>query len=431
MPSIGPVRLTAITRSQSARSVWPRRVRWVMPALLTSPRRGSPAEVGAQLRRERLPVGLVRHVEPPVLDAACRPARERHPRCRSRSRARRPRRAAAPRRVPDLPAAPVTTIVRPRSPSWVMAAPVLGERRFAPASTLAAASARGNRFGDVGIEWSRHPLHRAPPAERPGAVGRIEESARGRRTAGWHCDLCSRPPPSSRAPARSRSSPARARASAARAPRRSPQRARASCSPGCPTLEPERAAAELVAQGLEAFGVACDVTDAAQLRRLVDGDRAEVGPDRHGARERRRRARPARRGRRARAHGPDVRAARACRRRARRAHPAGHRRRRRGSVPHHVEPVGPARQPRAVGLRRDEGGERAARPQHRGAVGCARSARQRDLARRDRDRVRRADHRAIRMPRPRDSRRPRSAASALRPRSPAPWSGSPRPRARS
>lgn len=34
--------------------------------------------------------------------------------------------------------------------------------------------------------------------------------------------------------------------------------------------EPERAAADLVADGADAFGVTCDVTDAAQLARLVD-----------------------------------------------------------------------------------------------------------------------------------------------------------------
>jgi NAD(P)-dependent dehydrogenase (short-subunit alcohol dehydrogenase family) len=39
---------------------------------------------------------------------------------------------------------------------------------------------------------------------------------------------------------------------------------------GLADSEPERAAAELVAQGADAFGFACDVTDAAQLRRLVD-----------------------------------------------------------------------------------------------------------------------------------------------------------------
>jgi len=41
--------------------------------------------------------------------------------------------------------------------------------------------------------------------------------------------------------------------------------------------EPGRAAAELVAQGGEAFGVECDVTDAAQLSRLVDATVARWG----------------------------------------------------------------------------------------------------------------------------------------------------------
>lgn len=39
---------------------------------------------------------------------------------------------------------------------------------------------------------------------------------------------------------------------------------------GLPDSNPEGAAAELVAQGFEAMGRACDVTDAAQLRQLVD-----------------------------------------------------------------------------------------------------------------------------------------------------------------
>ena len=40
---------------------------------------------------------------------------------------------------------------------------------------------------------------------------------------------------------------------------------------GLADSEPERAAADLVAGGADAFGMACDVTDAAQLARLVDG----------------------------------------------------------------------------------------------------------------------------------------------------------------
>jgi len=40
---------------------------------------------------------------------------------------------------------------------------------------------------------------------------------------------------------------------------------------GLADSEPERAAADLVANGADAFGMACDVTDAAQLARLVDG----------------------------------------------------------------------------------------------------------------------------------------------------------------
>ena len=38
---------------------------------------------------------------------------------------------------------------------------------------------------------------------------------------------------------------------------------------GLADSEPERAAAELVAQGADAFGIACDVTDAAQITQLV------------------------------------------------------------------------------------------------------------------------------------------------------------------
>ncbi len=64
---------------------------------------------------------------------------------------------------------------------------------------------------------------------------------------------------------------------------------------GLADAEPERAAAELVDQGCEAIGVVCDVTDAAQLADLVATTRQQVGPDRHRARQRRRRARPARR----------------------------------------------------------------------------------------------------------------------------------------
>lgn len=40
---------------------------------------------------------------------------------------------------------------------------------------------------------------------------------------------------------------------------------------GLADSEPERAAAELTAQGAEAFGLACDVTDAGQLAQLVAG----------------------------------------------------------------------------------------------------------------------------------------------------------------
>ena len=40
-----------------------------------------------------------------------------------------------------------------------------------------------------------------------------------------------------------------------------------------------------------------------------------------------------------------------------------------GAFLDHVEPVGPARQPGALGIRRDQGGERSARAQHRRAVG--------------------------------------------------------------
>ena len=194
---------------------------------------------------------------------------------------------------------------------------------------------------------------------------------------------------------------------------------------GLADSEPERAAAELVAQGADAFGIACDVTDAAQLARLVGRDGRPMGPDRHRARQRRRRTRPARCRRLARTHGPHVRPARPRGRRARRTHAADHRRRRRGSVPHHVEPVGSAWQPRALRLRGDQGRERAARPQHRRAVGRPRHPRQCDLAGRDRDRVRRADHRRPGCRRRRDSRRHRSVGSGPRTRWPVPWSGSP------
>ena len=72
---------------------------------------------------------------------------------------------------------------------------------------------------------------------------------------------------------------------------------------------------------------------------------------------------------------------------------AGHRRVRRRRVRRHVEPRGAARQPRALGVRRHEGGQRAARAQPRRAVGSPRRARERHLTGRDRDRVRPTDHR--------------------------------------
>ena len=182
------------------------------------------------------------------------------------------------------------------------------------ASTLAAASARGNRaFGDGAHQNCRG--RAAATAREDGAMNLAPDS------------------PRSRARARSRSSPARAPASGARAPRRSPPRARGWCSPGLPTLGPSAPPPSSSSRASRRVGVACDVTDAAQLRRLVATTRRPVGPDRHRPGQRRCGARPARRRGRARANGPHVRAARAGGRGAGRAHAAGHRRRRRGSVP--------------------------------------------------------------------------------------------------
>ena len=161
---------------------------------------------------------------------------------------------------------------------------------------------------------------------------------------------------------------------------------------GLAESQPQRAADELVAQGVDAFGVDCDVTDAAQLAGLVQATLARWGridtvlanagaaldrPDADDALERMDRM-----------YALHVRAV------------AGLAEL---TLPEIADGGGGAfivmsslsglRGNRVlVGLRRDEGRECAVRSQYRRAVGTEGHPGERDLTRRDRDRVRAPDH---------------------------------------